>query len=183
MSKPEWYSSTQISDDEKWFLLLSEQELNNIAINQFPIISSEDKFEIDGYSVLVFPKSKWEDISNDTHFVYNFNLDTYSINCSIENGKRILNKDSISYGPYMKVRKDDTVNIKIQGENLDKAKIEIYSLVDNLYIEPNKSEINENNIEITYTAEYDINQLEFVIKNIEDNIDPIVLNYEEIWVD
>ena len=191
-TKYSWYDKP--SDADEWFLLLHEDEYNDLmnSPNKLILDSSKEIISIKGnyanpndslrhayneyvenqdYKVLIFPVEKWDECVRGKKFVYNFESGKWISGGECVDGVRYIHSGGISYGPYIQLSEGNNCRVIIEGENLRKAKLQVYSMQDGetIHLEPAYSNYEDKNISFVVNSTVPLYAMEVVISNPADN--------------
>ena len=181
-----WYDSQAIQEHEQWFLLLDNNEWQKMiqAMNIAPLELSNEVIEINDYHILIFDAKYWNDIIFSQHIIYYFASDVWQKQCETKNDKRMINDGGISYGPYIPVTSGKAIHVKISGDYLVHAGIEVYEGGKHIDLQPTNFTNTNNEISFDLLVNEDMEKLEVLISNPENDnyTQPIELVAEEIIV-
>ncbi len=174
-----WYAN--LVGKDKTFVILNKDEFERLAAarNNILLQLAKDRFEVQGFNVLVFSGRHMKKMLSNMVFSYNFKSTKWSKNCSAMDDGRHVRKGGVSFGPYMKVCRGTRCEVRITGRNLDKARIVVRSRKDGeTVIRPEYKLRTSGKTSFSFVSEIDLERLEVVISNYSD--DDIVLSTEII---
>lgn len=179
-----WYNQNQLNDSE-WFILLESGEYDSLkegSNNAYLFDNCIEDSMINGFHVLVYTSDMWDSIIHKENYSFALKDDSWSEGCVTENHERRIMDGGLSYGPGIHIDKDTEYRVTLSGESLSHAAIDIYSLQEDIHLQPEYISTSDYEVVFDFSSEVDLSALEVTIRNVDSDeyLDDIIINRELI---